>query len=438
MKLLVDFENNILISNVGNRQPLTLLQCKRTPTRTFAVNFFSGLNQIEIDPCATSPASLQFGVKIHDDFAGALEIYTSGFTKTGGSWFTDGTTTNASAIVTSLTAGFSSADVGLSISGAGIPANTTILSVQSSTRITLSTNATATASGVTITIGRVNSPATYTASAAMATVGINDLFIIGGISRTPANQAARYALTGLSNGTIVRQVDTQAYWIVVDSANLANANGWSSDVPEKEYIELDAELTWQVGTVIDVTFTFTLRIWNNVIQSGGPVPVPAISFSSAQYVTTVPASNTDFSMFPGGVAPTTGFYLAPSLTKLWVFSGGWSAWIDIAIPEVVLQVATNTDKLALTGLVALQNVALITGEGNRVEMYIGGVATDDSNWAILSPGYAFADANDRRAVLGGSALDNSPLASMALDGGTAPSNNPFATTIINGGSAAHP
>lgn len=65
----------------------------------------------------------------------------------------DGVTTNGSAVVTSATAAFTQGDVGATISGAGIPASTTIASVQSANSITLSANATATATGVTLTIG---------------------------------------------------------------------------------------------------------------------------------------------------------------------------------------------------------------------------------------------------------------------------------------------
>lgn len=73
----------------------------------------------------------------------------------------DGVTTNASATVTSATATFTSFDVGKPISGAGIPASTTILSVQSATSITLSANAMATATGVVLTIGAAAAVASY-------------------------------------------------------------------------------------------------------------------------------------------------------------------------------------------------------------------------------------------------------------------------------------
>lgn len=73
---------------------------------------------------------------------------------------TDGATTNASATVTSATAGFSQADLHKRITGAGIPANSFIGVVTNATTIGLSSsatantpvNATATAAGVTLTI----------------------------------------------------------------------------------------------------------------------------------------------------------------------------------------------------------------------------------------------------------------------------------------------
>lgn len=67
---------------------------------------------------------------------------------------TDGVTTNADATVTSATAAFTAADVGAPISGAGIPVGAYIASINSATSVELSANATATASGVTLTISR--------------------------------------------------------------------------------------------------------------------------------------------------------------------------------------------------------------------------------------------------------------------------------------------
>jgi hypothetical protein len=68
---------------------------------------------------------------------------------------TDGVTTNTSTTVTSATAAFISADVGRTITGAGIPAGATIATVVSATEITISAAATATATGVTLTLGEM-------------------------------------------------------------------------------------------------------------------------------------------------------------------------------------------------------------------------------------------------------------------------------------------
>ncbi|MCK9900404.1 polysaccharide deacetylase family protein [Frankia sp. Cpl3] len=68
--------------------------------------------------------------------------------------FADFTTTNGSTTVSSGSVGFRADDVGLSISGTGIPAATTIAAVVSPTQATMSAAATASATNVTVTLGR--------------------------------------------------------------------------------------------------------------------------------------------------------------------------------------------------------------------------------------------------------------------------------------------
>jgi hypothetical protein len=65
---------------------------------------------------------------------------------------TDGATTNLSTTVTSASAHFSSADINHVVTGAGIPVRTFIASVTNATTVVLNRAATATASGVTLTI----------------------------------------------------------------------------------------------------------------------------------------------------------------------------------------------------------------------------------------------------------------------------------------------
>lgn len=64
----------------------------------------------------------------------------------------DGATTNTSTTLTSATAAFGTGDVGAVVSGTGIPAGTTIASVTNATTAVMSAAATATATGVSITV----------------------------------------------------------------------------------------------------------------------------------------------------------------------------------------------------------------------------------------------------------------------------------------------
>ena len=69
--------------------------------------------------------------------------------------FNDGATTSGSATLTSVSGGgFSTAIIGATISGSGIPNGTTVTGVGSSTSLTMSSLATLSATGVTVTITR--------------------------------------------------------------------------------------------------------------------------------------------------------------------------------------------------------------------------------------------------------------------------------------------
>lgn len=90
------------------------------------------------------------------DFNDAGQAYNAAVTIQTGTMtrvFTDGATTNASAVLTSAAgAVFTPSDVGHPVSGAGIPAGATIASWTSATSVTMSANATATASSVSVTL----------------------------------------------------------------------------------------------------------------------------------------------------------------------------------------------------------------------------------------------------------------------------------------------
>lgn len=68
---------------------------------------------------------------------------------------TDGATTNTSATLTSATAAFADVHTGYAVTGSGIPANTTVTYVNATT-VTLSNNATATATGVALTFTKIH------------------------------------------------------------------------------------------------------------------------------------------------------------------------------------------------------------------------------------------------------------------------------------------
>jgi hypothetical protein len=81
---------------------------------------------------------------------------------------TDGVTTNASTTITSATAAFSAKDIGKTVSGTGIPAGATIVSLTAgseSTSAVLSAAATAAGTGLSITIGMPLATAVYSSTA---------------------------------------------------------------------------------------------------------------------------------------------------------------------------------------------------------------------------------------------------------------------------------
>lgn len=84
----------------------------------------------------------------------------------------DGVTTNADATVTSATAVFDESDVGKPISGTGIPAGATILSVTSATEAELSANATASGTDIAFVIGLALTAPSYSAN--LASYGFYD------------------------------------------------------------------------------------------------------------------------------------------------------------------------------------------------------------------------------------------------------------------------
>lgn len=79
-------------------------------------------------------------------------VWTTGSGKIGSRTAADGATTSGSTTVTSATIAFTGSDGGRIITGAGIPAGTTVASITNATTAVLSAAATATATGVSLTM----------------------------------------------------------------------------------------------------------------------------------------------------------------------------------------------------------------------------------------------------------------------------------------------
>lgn len=84
-------------------------------------------------------------------YTGPATLYAALFS--GGVILDAGLTSGSAVLTSAADAQFTAADVGLTVTGTGIPASTTIASVQSATSATMSASATATGSGVVVTIG---------------------------------------------------------------------------------------------------------------------------------------------------------------------------------------------------------------------------------------------------------------------------------------------
>lgn len=135
---------------VGEPKPLTVQKGVPDVGGTVRPITYTGMMVDEWELACAAGEFATIGIT----FAGMQEI---GFRSVS-----DGATTNGSPAITSATAAWTQDDVGIPISGTGIPAATTILSVQSATNATLSANATATGSSITFSIGIALASASYT------------------------------------------------------------------------------------------------------------------------------------------------------------------------------------------------------------------------------------------------------------------------------------
>lgn len=215
---------------------------------------------------------------------------------TAGRTVTDGATTNADATVTSATAAFTSADVGAAISGTGIPAGATIVSINSGTSVEISANATATATGVTITIGAISSVLLKPILATQVSVYIDDTF------------------GGLGGTKMLRAVNAE--W------NLSNRYGpvWVLDAAQSSYVN-------HIETEPDLTMSLMLEA-----DSQGMDLLDRLREGDSQYIRVEAVGETDgiesgqaytFTLdFAGQVVSTNGFSDQDGLYAIeWTFVG---------------------------------------------------------------------------------------------------------------------
>lgn len=131
-------------------QAIDAQEVKRGDNRQLEYQFVREGVPVDLNPDGEA-ITWTFGAKVEGDFDGSHVFKSTVFTKTNGTRFTDGVL-NSTTTLTSATAVFTRADIGLVITGTGIPVDTTIVDVTNDTTIVLSTAATATSGGVTITI----------------------------------------------------------------------------------------------------------------------------------------------------------------------------------------------------------------------------------------------------------------------------------------------
>jgi hypothetical protein len=337
------------IDALGVTNPLETILVTHRDNPAIDIVFDSGLGDglaAEIDASPDTLDSFKFGGfeqgEYGDDYiVSNWDGAAFAVTKSNGILFTDGVTATNTTL-TSATAVFTSADVGRTVTGSGIPTGTTITAVASATSVTLSAATTATATSVTIRIlGRTP---TYRITPDFASVELNDLFIDGTVL-TIADQAARYALpTNTAAGTIYRQTSDQTYWKVLTPASIGGSSGWTQDIAEHDSVTLDLELEIVVSGQRFTTRPCQIEIANDYIRGGEDTPTSA--------------------------APSAYFRWCPALVG---FTGGGLTKLD-GLPTTTLPVNTVVS-LVKTSEAVLSSWRL--DAGTTAESEAGGIVRPD-------------------------------------------------------------
>lgn len=154
---------------------------------------------------------------------------TDGITLTGPRSVTDGVT-NSTTTVTSATAAFVAGDVGALITGAGIPAGATIVTINSVTSVIISAAATATATGVALVINAIRTIALIPIIPTQVSVFIDNTAAALGTTKMTRAISAEFSLGSRFGGV----------W-VLDAANSSFVN----------HIETEPDLTMSMTLQAD-------------------------------------------------------------------------------------------------------------------------------------------------------------------------------------------
>jgi hypothetical protein len=92
------------------------------------------------------------------------------------------------------------------------------------------------------------------------------------------------------------------------------------------------EIEWVTASETVSSVSLPVTIQNHVIRGSEGTPTPATSPTPVvEVISDVPDAKDDFFMFPGGVAPTTGMYMASDANYNYTMKGGWTYWRRAAI-----------------------------------------------------------------------------------------------------------
>lgn len=260
------------------------------------------------DPASSAPVFGKFAVLLSGltsttpsgKPAGATAA-TMGFTLNTTSRTASVTTTNASTAITSTDANFTSADVGETITGTGIPAGATITAVSSATAATLSAAATA-AGTVTATIGTATTSQWDPVGALSDNDPMDDgeesieitnhsAAGLGVYSKTFKNQEERITFTALE--TTLRTIG-----LIYDTTGLTDSGGIISGKLKLR----DPMKKYRVGLVRHNDTTLERKVSENYAQ----IDTISRSFGDGKSTRTV-----TMSVFPDSNGEPWDYYLGP-------------------------------------------------------------------------------------------------------------------------------